>query len=189
MTARRRSLRSLRGWRSTVWNFMDTPNLPGNIVDFRGLDSSTMLILMGGIPRPIGDFPESLTQAMLVGTMLVGRLGVFFGSTKHVAGLDLLVCAWTTEGYGFIELEISNSTISTVFCQPRICMRICMYIYIYIYIHTNIHTYIHIYIYIYTHIHIYVYIYIFFIPATRRPCWSGRRGGTSTRRSPTSDHT
>ena len=24
----------------------------------------------------IGDFPESLTQAMLVGTMLVGRLGV-----------------------------------------------------------------------------------------------------------------
>ena len=25
----------------------------------------------------IGDFPESLTQAMLEGTMLVGRLGVF----------------------------------------------------------------------------------------------------------------
>ena len=24
----------------------------------------------------IGDFPESLTQAMLVGTMLVGKLGV-----------------------------------------------------------------------------------------------------------------
>ena len=24
----------------------------------------------------IGDFPESLTRAMLVGTMLVGRLGV-----------------------------------------------------------------------------------------------------------------
>ena len=35
-----------------------------------------MLNLRGGIPRPIGDFPESLSQAMLVGIMLVGRLGV-----------------------------------------------------------------------------------------------------------------
>ena len=35
-----------------------------------------MLILRGGIPRPIWDFPESLTRAMLVGTMLVGGLGV-----------------------------------------------------------------------------------------------------------------
>ena len=26
----------------------------------------------------IGDFPESLSQAMLVGTMLVGRLGVSY---------------------------------------------------------------------------------------------------------------
>ena len=30
----------------------------------------------GGIPRPIGDFPESLSQAILVGIILVGRLGV-----------------------------------------------------------------------------------------------------------------
>ena len=28
----------------------------------------------------IGDFPESLSQSMLVGTMLVGRLGIFL---KH----------------------------------------------------------------------------------------------------------
>ena len=53
-----------------------TANPSAKIVDFRGLDSSTILILLGGIPRPIGDFPESLTQAMLVGTMLVGGLGV-----------------------------------------------------------------------------------------------------------------
>ena len=51
------------------------PNFP-NIVDFRRFDSSEMLFFRGGIPRPIGDFPESLNQAMLVGTMLVGRLGV-----------------------------------------------------------------------------------------------------------------
>ena len=53
-----------------------TPNLPTNIVDLRGLDSSIILIERGGIPRPIGHFPESLSQAMLVGVMLVGRLGV-----------------------------------------------------------------------------------------------------------------
>ena len=45
-------------------------------MDFSGFDSSIILILRDGIPRPMGDFPESLTQAMLVGVMLVGRLGV-----------------------------------------------------------------------------------------------------------------
>ena len=33
-------------------------------------------------------------------------------------GLYLLAYAWNTEGYGFVEFEISNSTSSTVFCQP-----------------------------------------------------------------------
>ena len=44
-----------------------------------GFDSSIILIQRGGIPRPIGDFPDSLSQAMLVGVMLVGRLGVIPG--------------------------------------------------------------------------------------------------------------
>ena len=56
--------------------YKSTPNLPTNIVDFKGFDSSIIWILRGGIPRPIGDFPESLGQAMLVGIMSVGRLGV-----------------------------------------------------------------------------------------------------------------
>ena len=47
-----------------------------NIVDFRGFDSSTILALRGGILMSIGDFPEVLSQTMLLGTMLVGRLGV-----------------------------------------------------------------------------------------------------------------
>ena len=51
-------------------------NLPTKILDFRGFDSGIIFILRGGIPRPIGDFPESLSQAILVGIMLVGRLGV-----------------------------------------------------------------------------------------------------------------
>ena len=53
-----------------------TPNLPTNIVDFGRFDSSTILIYRGGILMSIGDFPEVLTRAMLVGTMLVGRLGI-----------------------------------------------------------------------------------------------------------------
>ena len=52
-----------------------TPNLPTNIVDFGGFDSSIMLCLRVEFSCP-GDFPDSLSQAMLVGTMLVGRLGV-----------------------------------------------------------------------------------------------------------------
>ena len=45
-------------------------------MDFRGFDSSIILNLRGGIPRTIGNFPESLSHAILVGTMLVGRSGV-----------------------------------------------------------------------------------------------------------------
>ena len=41
-----------------------------------------------------------------------------FGSNKTITGLIKFVDAWNTEGYGFIEFEISNSTISTVLRQP-----------------------------------------------------------------------
>ena len=45
-------------------------------MDFRGFDSSIILILRGGILTSIGDFPECLSQAILVGIMLAWRLGV-----------------------------------------------------------------------------------------------------------------
>ena len=51
-------------------------NVPTNIAGFRGFDSSQFLISRGGVPRPIGNFPESSSQAMLGGIMLVGGLGV-----------------------------------------------------------------------------------------------------------------
>ena len=56
--------------------YVHTPNLPTNIVDFRGFASSIILIERDGILMSIGNFPQSLTQAMLVGTMLVGGLGI-----------------------------------------------------------------------------------------------------------------
>ena len=61
-----------------------TPDLPTNIVDFRGFDSSRILIQTGGIITSTGDFLESLSQAMLVG-MLVGRLGVTIISTTYIS--------------------------------------------------------------------------------------------------------
>ena len=55
-----------------------TDNLRTSMMDFRGLDSSIILIMRGGILMSTGDFPESLSQAILLGMMLVGRLGVIF---------------------------------------------------------------------------------------------------------------
>ena len=53
----------------------DTLNLPTNIVEFGGLDSSTILIQRGGILMSIGDFPESLSRAMLVGCNVSREIG------------------------------------------------------------------------------------------------------------------
>ena len=60
----------------------NTPNPPTNIVDFGGFDSSVVLILRGGILMSIGDFPEVLSQAMLVGCNVsreIGRMACFCG--------------------------------------------------------------------------------------------------------------
>ena len=56
--------------------FEPTANLRTNIMDFRGFDSSIILILRVGILMSIGDFLESLSQAILVGVMLGGLGGV-----------------------------------------------------------------------------------------------------------------
>ena len=66
-----------------------TPNLPTNILDFRGFGSSIILVLRGGILMSIGDFPESLSRAMLVGVMLVGGLGVI-----RSARAVLIICIY-----------------------------------------------------------------------------------------------
>ena len=57
-------------------NSHTTANLPTNIVNFRRFDSSTILCVRGEMFMSIGDFPECLSQAMLVGIMSLGRLCV-----------------------------------------------------------------------------------------------------------------
>ena len=63
-------------------------NLCTQILDFRGLDSSIILILTlrGLILMSKGDFPESLSQAILVGIILVGRLGIRLAPAREVHG-------------------------------------------------------------------------------------------------------
>ena len=63
-------------------------------MDFR-IDSSIILILRCGIPRPIGNSPESLSQVILVGVMLVGGLGVHLAETAH-----LVASTWAFFGVG-----------------------------------------------------------------------------------------
>ena len=54
-----------------------TAHLRTKIMDFRGFDSNIILILRGGISRHMGNFPECSGQAILLGRILVGRLGVW----------------------------------------------------------------------------------------------------------------
>ena len=59
------------------------------ILDFGGFDSGRILIIRGGIPRPIGNLQESLSQAILEGIISVGRLGVFGDSPPRLPTLHL----------------------------------------------------------------------------------------------------
>ena len=51
-------------------------NLRSKILDLRGLDSSIISILRGGIITSIGNFLDMLNQAILVAIILAGRSGV-----------------------------------------------------------------------------------------------------------------
>ena len=56
---------------------LPTANLCTKILDFRWFDSSRILISRGGILGSIGDFPENLSQAVLVAIILAGSSGAF----------------------------------------------------------------------------------------------------------------
>ena len=53
-----------------------TANRRTKTLDFRGFDPGRILILRGGILMSIGNLPEMLSQRILVGIILVGRLGI-----------------------------------------------------------------------------------------------------------------
>ena len=61
-------------------------NLRTDIMDFRGFDSSIILIVRGGILMSILNLPESLRQAIVVGIMLVGKSGVSWFACFWIPG-------------------------------------------------------------------------------------------------------
>ena len=99
-----------------------TPNLPTNIMDFRGFYSNIILTLRGGIPRPIGDFPESLSQVILVGIIHVSRE---IGRMRLVT--ESAATATSEVRHVYIYIYIYTHVLRHYAC-------IHMYIYIYIYI-------------------------------------------------------
>ena len=54
---------------TTTTTIVVTADLRTKILDFRGFDSSRLFISRGGILRSIGNYPEVLSQAILVGTI------------------------------------------------------------------------------------------------------------------------
>ena len=96
------------------------PNLPANIMDFRGFYSTLILILRCGIPRPIGNFPECLSQAILVGIMLVGRLGAITFLRSDLLKLDRYVARYRKSKRGpcAIILRYNAALSSCIFIAP-----------------------------------------------------------------------
>ena len=83
-----------------------TANLRTSIMDFRGFDSSIILIMRGGILMSMGNFPESLGQAMLVGIMLIGRLGV---TGEHIVRDMSWLCDLCRKSEGVTYSGLSHS--------------------------------------------------------------------------------
>ena len=92
-------------------------NLGTKIMDFRGFDSSVILILRGGIPRSIASFPEGLSQAILVGMMLVGRLGE--AAERLLRAGDTGICEKST------PLEKKTFGCITRLCFQHLCLPFC----------------------------------------------------------------
>ena len=148
-----------------------TANLPTNIVDFRGFDSSIIFNLRCGILRPIGDLSESLSQAMLVGCNVsreIGCMSSYVVPISHITCLYRIILYHVIVYYTYLlYIYIHIHTYTYIY----ICICVCItYIYIYIYTMHNIYIYIYIYIHIYTlyiytciplSLSIYIYIYIY----------------------------
>ena len=115
-----------------------TANLRTKILDFGGFDTSNILILRGEILRSIGNLPESLSQRILAGRLLAGRLGVLFGSG--------LVCLPHIYIYIYTHIYISTY--------------LHIYIYIYIHIHINLSLALSLSLYLSISLSLSIYIYI-----------------------------
>ena len=66
-----------------IYSIVYTPNLPTNIVDFRGFDSSRILILRGGIRMSIWSLPECYGSAPIAVSPRAENLQVHRNNTNN----------------------------------------------------------------------------------------------------------
>ena len=114
---------------------LGTANLRTKILDFRGFDSSIILVLRGGILISTGGFPDILSQEILAGIILVGRLGVDACKPRH-ADIDVPVYLHTAYSHTY-----------TFMCLH---MYVYMYMYVYIYIYMYMYVYVSVYMCLHT---------------------------------------
>ena len=110
-----------------AWSLI-TANFRTGIVDFRGFDSSVILILRGGILRPIGD---SRSFGRVSAETTLGDLSVCaLRSSLFVVVRDiqrLAICSWSTTSWNTgariiaLSLTIERRTRTTV-RSPRSCV-------------------------------------------------------------------
>ena len=81
---------------------------------------------------PMGDFPESLSQAMLAGIMLVGRLGVTM-LLQMTATSEASVNETIRHSY-YTVIDIHHWLVFNMFVLSTRYIHVYIYIYIYIYI-------------------------------------------------------
>ena len=113
------------------------------ILDFRGFAASIILILRGETLTSMAISPESLSQQILLGTILAGRLGVPAGGDTHSeslhTGIDIYIYIIYIYIYIYTSMSISISTSISI----SIAFSLSLYIYIYIYISLYIYTHNH----------------------------------------------
>ena len=87
-----------------------TADLRTEILGFRGFHSSIIFRLRGGILMYIGIFPGSLSQAILAGRFLVGRLGVQCSNRAPTSAISTRGSKHKRlSGHGQARLQVSNS--------------------------------------------------------------------------------
>ena len=135
-----------------------TPNLPTNIADFRAARLEHNLNLKGWNSQAHMDFlwifRESLTQAMLVGTMLVGRLGVRpSGMCRLLLTCSICLCC-RTACYTYLAWLLFGRVLSCRVLSAHGCCVCILVIVLFVFIVLSLSLC----IYIYIHIHTYMYI-------------------------------
>ena len=118
-----------------------TANLRTKILDFRGFGSSGILIVRGGVLMSTGSFPESSSQQILAGAILVGRSG----ATNILHILMYYIRAHASETLSSRAIRAGDEEYiihyTIIYIRYTIYIYILYYIlYIYIYTYTLWHT-------------------------------------------------